>query len=791
MNLLIAMKITVRGWMRNKLFFLISLFSLMIGLACTNLLVTFFIHEYNVESTNPHRKDIYLLRQDSPMEKGVKSPYATSDAAKQIKESYAEVEQMLRINSISMAYLQHQGNTLTDITFVQADSTLLSFFDYTAKEGSLKEALTVPDQVVLSASFARRLFGDRSGIGEQLETITLEGKKKSYRVAAVLEDRPQSFLQFDMLTAIGPNYFGGPTLLRLKEGTDVAALTQKIKDDKVPTLIPGQTYYHIDPIKEIYFADNTGGKQQPLPSFFHQTNVQQLYIALISALLVLVIACFNYSNLNFSRTLQQLKMIHIEKLMGAKLKEIRMQLFLDAVLTVTLAFLLSVLLINDILPLFNKLLHTRLDYGFFFSGQVLPLLLGFALLLAVVPGVYISHRLSRQTLSEYREQYAGRGKQRIVQILVTLQFMLSFALVYATTVAQSQMKQIEERAFRYENLIEIGDMMSGPRLQPFLQRLAEQPEGIEGMSLSSNSVILGFFRELPITHPDGTEENHQEKAVDTDASYFSTLNIRLLEGLTPAEAVEKYGTPFYINEQYARLTNTKAGDFGQKTLKDIYPWGDTKFILAGIIEDYPTRSLQNEAVAQRVTVHDTGASYLGQVGKYLQIRLQPEKREATLKRIEQAWKEMFDGQRFIYLDIHQQFMELNEDITLLGRILNTYSLIALVLTCFGVFGISWYAVRQRTKEIAIRKIHGASPLHIVWLLNRPFLLQIVTAYIIAMPVAWYIMQGWLETFVYRPQVTALHFILPLLVVLAVSVLTVSVHSWLAARVNPINSLKTE
>ena len=182
---------------------------------------------------------------------------------------------------------------------------------------------------------------------------------------------------------------------------------------------------------------------------------------------------------------------------------------------------------------------------------------------------------------------------------------------------------------------------------------------------------------------------------------------------------------------------------------------------------------------------------MGQVGKYLQIRLQPEKREATLKRIEQAWKEMFDGQEFIYLDIHQQFMELNEDITLLGRILNTYSLIALVLTCFGVFGISWYAVRQRTKEIAIRKIHGASPLHIVWLLNRPFLLQIVAAYIIAMPVTWYIMQGWLETFVYRPQVTALHFILPLLVVLAVSVLTVSVHSWLAARVNPINSLKTE
>ncbi|MBQ8521515.1 MAG: FtsX-like permease family protein, partial [Bacteroides sp.] len=703
----------------------------------------------------------------------------------------AEVEQMLRINSIIIPYLQYQGHTLTDVTFAQTDSTLLSFFDYTAKEGSLKEALTVPDQVALSASFARRLFGERSGIGEQVETVILEGKKRTYRVAAVLEDRPQSLLQFDMLTAISPDYSGGPTLLRLKEGTDVAALTQKIKDDKVPTLLPGQTHYYIDPVKDIYFTDNANGKPQPMPAFFHHTNVQQLYIALVSALLALVIACFNYSNLNFSRTLQQLKMIHIEKLMGAKLKEIRMQLFLDAVLTVTLAFLLSVLLINDILPLFNKLLHTRLDYGFFFSGQVLPLLLGFALLLAIVPGVYISHRLSRQTLSEYREQYAGRGKQRIVQILVTLQFMLSFALVYATTVAQSQMKQIEERAFRYENLIEVGDMMSGPRLQPLLQQLAERPEGIEAITLSSNSVLTGFLAQHSVTHPDGTEERFPVRNIDTDASFFSTLNIRIIEGLSPTEAIEKYGRSFYLNEHYARLKGITSEDIGQKTLKDVLPWVSAESILGGIIEDYPTQSLEKETVAQLISTDDAGSTYLGQVGKYLQIRLQPEKREATLKRIEQAWKEMFDGQEFIYLDIHQQFMELNEDITLLGRILNTYSLIALVLTCFGVFGISWYAVRQRTKEIAIRKIHGASPLHIVWLLNRPFLLQIVAAYIIAMPVTWYIMQGWLETFVYRPQVTALHFILPLLVVLAVSVLTVSVHSWLAARVNPINSLKTE
>ena len=202
----------------------------------------------------------------------------------------------------------------------------------------------------------------------------------------------------------------------LKENTDIEALLKKIKDDKIPTLLPGQTEYHIDPIREIYFNDNPNSQELPLP-FFHHTNVQLLYIALISSLLVLVIACFNYSNLNLSRTLQQLKMIHIEKLMGAKLKEIRMQLFWDAVATVLIAFFLSFLLINDVLILFNKLLPGHLSYGFFFSWKVLPLLLCFALLLAVIPGIYISHRLSKQSLSEFRKQYAGKGKQHLIQAL--------------------------------------------------------------------------------------------------------------------------------------------------------------------------------------------------------------------------------------------------------------------------------------------------------------------------------------------------------------------------------------
>ena len=789
--MLLNIKLIIRSWWRNKTYFLISLFSLTIGLACTNLLVTFFIHEYNIESTNPNRENIYAIRQDSPMEEGELTTYATAKASEQIRNNYAEVESMLRMNALTSNHHEYQGNKMADALTLQIDSTLLHFFPYEVKEGSLKEALTTPNKMALTETYAQKVFGKKNCIGEVIESINAKGERKSYQIAAVLKERPQSFLQFDMLTAIDAGFFGGVTLLKLPQGTDKDALLQKMKDDKVPTLMPGETEYYLHPIKDIYFASQPNSKQQPLP-YLHQANVQLLYIALFSALLVLAIACFNYSNLNFSRTLQQLKMIHIEKLMGAKLREIRMQLFLDAALTVLIAFLLSLLLINDILVLLNGMASIHLPYRFFFSWQVLPVLLSFVLLLAIIPGIYISHRLSRQSLNEFRSQYTGQSRQRIVWALVTIQFILSLGLVYATLTARDQMSLIKSHASRYENLIEIGDMFSGPALQPFQQKLA-QVEGIEAMTLSSNSILGGFIMQMSVKQPDGSEEMRSKSFLHTESSFFPMMQIRLLEGLSPEEAIEKYGSPFYINENYARWMNIRPEDIGTKTKKDLAPenYPNAENILAGIFENMPTNSLQETVMAQEITLHASVSTDLAKSGKYLQIRLNPGKRKETIEEMERIWKEMFEGQPFIYLDMHQMFMQRNQEVMQLSMVLNTYSLIALLLTCFGLFGISWYAVRQRTREIAIRKVHGASTLSIIWLLNRPFFIQIGIAYLIAMPVAWWLMQHWLEQFVERAETHIGIFILPLLVVGFVSLITVSLHTLLAAKSNPLESLKTE
>lgn len=791
MNLLLSLKLIIRNWWRNKLYFFISLFSLTIGLTCTNLLVTFFIHEYNLEGTNPNRENIYILRQDSPMEDGEKVTFTGVKPANQIKNNYPEITSMLRVGPYRAERFLYQENEMLQPLVLQADSTLPDFFPYNVLEGSLREVLTTPGKIALSENYSRRIFGNRIGIGETIEAYNADGKKQSLQVGAILEERPQSFLQFDMLTGIDEKFFGGATLLKLPTGTEEKSLLKKIREDKVPTMMPGQTQYYLEPIKEIYFGHTPNSKQEPLP-YLHQTNVQLLHIALASALLVLVIACFNFSNLNLSRTLQQLKMIHIEKLMGAKLKEVRAQLFLDASLTVIISFMLALLLLNDILPWFNELLSVDLSYSFFFNGQVLPLLLGFIFLLAIVPGIYISCRLSRQSINDFRMQYTGRKKQTLIGILACLQFLLSIGLVYATTIIQTQLNLMKQHANRYENMIEIGDMFGGPALQAFQQEL-ELLDGVETTTLSSNSILAGFIMQLTIQNPDGTEQMGSKSFIHTDTSFFQLLNIRIVKGMNPQEALSKYESPFYINEKYAQWANIQSEDIGVKRKKNLDPinYPKDESILAGIIENVPTNSLQEQYFAQEITLHESHSAYLSKEGKYLQIRLIPGKEQETTAIIQQKWEEMFEGRKFLFFDMHQLFMERNKDLIQMSDIMKAYSSIAILLTCFGIFGISWYAVRQRVREIAIRKVHGASAFSIVWLLNRPFFIQIAIAYIISMPITWWLLHHWLEQFVQQAESSIAQFILPFVIVGIVSFVTASVHALLAIKVNPLESLKTE
>lgn len=788
MILNVTLKMILRSWWRNKVFFLVSVASLALGLACTNLLMTYFVHEHGLEGSNPDRDRIVFLRQDDPMNEGKRVAYAAADIPQRLKDSYAEVEDYLRLGKLDMLSCKVDGQKVDgNLILLSADTTLTRFFDYRTAQGSLEQVLHRPDQVALSAACARKLFGGGEAFGRHIEVQSESRGRQTYQVAAVLEERGQSLLQFDMLTAQTSDYWGGPTLLKLSPGADAVRLADKINADQVPTLMPGQTKYHLDPLEAVCFTTPDDASQQTL-DYISQTPVQTLYISLLAAVLILVIACCNYTNMSLSRLLQQLRMIHVEKLMGGTLRSIRLQLFGDAFLTVVLAFILSMLLVNDCLAMFNGLLGSRLTMGFFFSSRMLPWLLVFVLVMSVVPAWYISRRLSRLSFSQYRTLYGGRRKQRFVAVLVTVQFAISIGLLLATLTARRQMRLTERQADRYADCIEIGDGFGAP-LAPLKAELEKRVQGIESVTLSNGPVLNAWIRQLTVKRPDGSEVHTNLLALEGDTSLLHTLRMEQLNGERPARLLEQMARPVLVNESFVRQLVPAGTDPVGRSLREFDAEADDSLaVVAGVIRDFSVNSLE-EAVTPLVVslLSESGL----QKAACLQIRLRPESRTEALQQIESVWDEMNPGQPFRYTDMHQDFMERNEKVLSLSHLLTFYALIGLLLTGFGLFGIAWYATRQRIREISIRKVHGATRGQIIWLLNKPFCLYAAVAYVLSMPVAWWLMQRWLEQFAYRAPLSVGIFVWPLVVVWGVSALIVCLQGWMLSRVKAVEAMKNE
>lgn len=788
MILNVTLKMILRSWWRNKVFFLVSVASLALGLACTNLLMTYFVHEHGLEGSNPDRDRIVFLRQDDPMNEGKRVAYAAADIPQRLKDSYAEVEDYLRLGKSDMLSCKVDGRKVDgNLILLSADTTLTRFFDYRTAQGSLEQVLHRPDQVALSAACARRLFGGGEAFGRHIEVQSESRGRQTYQVAAVLEERGQSLLRFDMLTAQTSDYWGGPTLLKLSPGADAVRLADKINADQVPTLMPGQTKYHLDPLEAVCFTTPDDASQQTL-DYISQTPVQTLYISLLAAVLILVIACCNYTNMSLSRLLQQLRMIHVEKLMGGTLRSIRLQLFGDAFLTVVLAFILSMLLVNDCLAVFNGLLGSRLTMGFFFSSRMLPWLLVFVLVMSVVPAWYISRRLSRLSFSQYRTLYGGRRKQRFVAVLVTVQFAISIGLLLATLTARRQMRLTERQADRYADCIEIGDGFGAP-LAPLKAEIEKRVQGIESVTLSNGPVLNAWIRQLTVKRSDGSEVHTNLLALEGDTSLLHTLRMEQLSGERPARLLEQMARPVLVNESFVRQLVPVGTDPVGRSLREFDAEADDSLaVVAGVVRDFSVNSLE-EAVTPLVVslLSESGL----QKAACLQIRLRPESRTEALQQIESVWDEMNPGQPFRYTDMHREFMGRNEKVLSLSHLLTFYALIGLLLTGFGLFGIAWYATRQRIREISIRKVHGATRGQIIWLLNKPFCLYAAVAYVLAMPVAWWLMQRWLEQFAYRAPLSVGIFVWPLVIVWGVSALIVCLQGWMLSRVKAVEAMKNE
>ena len=799
----IAFKLVLRSWWRNKTFSIISIVSLAIGIACTNLLAIFVIHEYNLEADNPHRETIYMMDQDSPIQPGERVCFTAGGIAAEIKEKYPEIIDHVCLNNIGMDYIKVNNTRFDPIIIMTTEASFPHFFPYKVLYGDLNEVLTQPNKIALSEKCAQKYFGKENPIGQTIITgennVTTrvredgtieEGKNETtYQIAAVLKSRKQSYIDFDAVIGNDGPIPGGVCLFMTNRPIDTKKFAEQIHKDGIQTFVPDGKY-RLYTLQESYF------KKYTQESYFFMNSRQKtlLYVGLISAILILLIACFNYINLNFSRLLQQVRMIHTEKLMGATKNNINHQLFIDTFLTVIVSFLLSLLITHDLIPIFNSITSGKIETSFFFNRQALPVITVFILLLSIIPSVYISRKISKLSASGYREFFTGNKKRRIVTALSIAQYTVSIGLIIATLTVNNPLHFIQNKAEGYHGLIEVGNWGADNSYLPAFAHEIRKIPGVENVTLTGGPLLNMGIAPVNIKNQDGSESHYMKAQYMGGRDFLRTLKIDIIQGVEPDKALEQFQSPAYITRKYADLLIPPGENpFGQqlsKYDKDFKEYeknsNNPKVVVAGIVENMFANSLEEDVFPSIIYIgQDDDKRYA-----FAEIKVGKE-RQQTMAAIKEVWERMNPGKYFTFQDVYKEFMQRNSRTTELAELMIMYSLISIFLTCFGLFGMALYATEQRTKEIGIRKVNGSSTLGIMFLLNKQFVGWIGIAFVIAVPVSWLFLNRWLEHFAYHTEISVFHFLLGGISVLFITLLTVSWHTYKAASGNPVKVLRSE
>ncbi|MEA4949739.1 MAG: FtsX-like permease family protein, partial [Petrimonas sp.] len=376
-------------------------------------------------------------------------------------------------------------------------------------------------------------------------------------------------------------------------------------------------------------------------------------------------------------------------------------------------------------------------------------------------------------------------KNRWIAAMVTVQFIVAFALIIGTLTVNKQVNLVEKDIERYKDVIEVGSPLAKESIVPFESRL-KSIQGIQSYAFSEGGVNSIFVGENTFRKKNGEEQKSNVLLITGSDGFAEVLQLNQISGVGWDSAHEKYPHPVFVNKTFADVAETSPENMVGNSLRSYIDNHDSLAVVAGVVEDFYIGSVENKAIPEIIKYKDKTKQLIN-----IYIRTQKGETKNVVKSLKQAWAQAYPDDFFMYGEVYDTMIGANSKIFEMSRLLDMYSLISILLTCFGLFGITFYAVRQRTKEIGIRKINGAKTPQLLWLLMKPMFVWLAVGFVVAAPLAWWLMERWLQQFVYRIDVSVSSFLLALLLVAVITFLTVNWHVWRTARSNPVESLKSE
>ncbi|MDP4284196.1 MAG: ABC transporter permease [Bacteroidota bacterium] len=787
-------KIAFRNLWRHKVFSFINIMGLTVGMTAFFLIFLYVKFELSYDSFNSKADRIYRIVCD------IKTPTETINAsgpawavAPHIKDEFPEIESSVRIDNTSL--LVRRGNIkFQEDNAIFADSAFFHVFDYKLIKGNPQTALKNKFSIVLTKTTAKKYFGNEYPVGKTL--IVTDGNKIA-TVTGVMQDMPEnSQIKADMLVSMSTlteefnkglndqwgNYSDRAFLL-LKPGTNAKALQAKFpaflekrngdemkKLQMYPTLL-------LEPLRDVYLYSTRDGSKTG--------NINNVYIFTIVALFILLIACFNFVNLTTARSAERAKEVGIRKVVGAARAQLARQFIGESIIICIIAFLLSVLILSLLLPLFNQLAGKIVSHNIFSQPQNLLILFVISIGIGILAGIYPALVLSSfQPITVLKGRFATGAKGILLRKgLVVAQFTISIALIIATIIVYNQMNFMRSQDLGFnKNQKLIIDTHGDSSKLVFKQEVTGLP-GVISTSMAGSvpgGGNPGAYSQIENIKGDMQIANLDLYFVDFD--YIPQYQMKMLAG-------RAFSRDFPTDTTQAMVVNEAAMKmFGYKDPQQIIgkkfdQWG-RKGNIIGVVKDFHFRSLQEVIKPLSIRIEPNGCDLLS-------VNVKPKNLKATIAAIGNQWKTLIPNRPFSYYFLNDFFDKQYRSEDRFGSLFLNFAILAIFISCLGLLGLASYSTTQRTKEIGIRKVMGASVANVLNLLSKEFLKLVAISFLIAAPIAWYFMHEWLQGFAYRTDIYWWVFAIAGALALLIALLTISFLAIKAAIANPVKSLRTE
>ena len=788
---------------KNKAFTLINILGLVAGMTACMLITQFVMHEFSYDNFHVNKDRIFRLQLDRYNKGEITTQWAAGamGIGPDAKANFPEVQEYVRLTG-SNALFSYGDVFFKEEGVFYATDKFFQVFSVPLLQGVDSAVLKQPFKAVLSESLAKKYFGDEDAVGK----VIRNNGEIDYEVTGVFKDLPPnthmkinalfSYASFESLVNNPEqmkswHWDGHFTYLLLDERADpeefekkLLAFSEKHEAEELKRAGAGMVF-HLQPLPDIHLDSNF------MYEFKANGDRDSAYFLSIVAVLILLIAWINYINLSTAKSIERAREVGVRKVMGSFRTQLVQQFMFEALLLNTLAVAIAIALVVVLTPSFSELTGRELGYVLF-RDSMFWVWMG----LLIVGGALLSGLYPAFVLSGFRpvEVLKGRFKNTSSGVffrkgMVVMQFVASITLIVGTFTVYRQIRFMQDQklgvnidqtvVLQAPNVV---DSTYGEKFQFFKQQLLQYPEV---SAVTASSAVpgrqpgwnAGGIRRLSQRE----DESNQYRVIMMDHDFIKAYGLEVLKGRGFSGELSNEHQNVLINESAARLMGfTKIED---AINDDIFFWGDT-FRIVGVLKNYHQESLK-KAYEPLVFRYNSapGGSY--------SIKFNTANVKESLVKFEEEWKALFPGNPFIHMFLDEHYNQQYQADQQFGKVFGVFSALAIFIACLGLFGLSSLTAIQRTKEIGVRKVLGASLRSILSLMSRDYLVLLLVSIVLAVPVAWWIMDGWLQEFAYRIPLSWWIFAVPSLAVVMIALVTVSVHTVRAARTNPATSLRYE